>query len=64
MKAKFLGETDVLSLTCGEIYDILSVELGPDDSKWFRVVLEDDDDDESGLPGYLYPAEDFEIVEG
>jgi hypothetical protein len=51
MKVKFLGETSFLELTNGKVYDVLSIEKG-----WYRI---DDDSDED----YLYPPEDFEVVE-
>ena len=51
MKAKYIGETESHTLDNGKIYEILSVERG-----WYRVV------DKSG-EDYLYPAEEFEIVE-
>lgn len=63
MKARFLGKTDPLALTNGTIYDVISVETGPADTKWYRIALEDDDDDGSGTAGYLYPEEDFKITE-
>ena len=62
LKAKYLGETDAFGLENGVIYDVISVELGVADTKWFRIVLEDDDDDGSGTPGYLYPEWAFEII--
>ena len=42
----------------GKIYDVLDVEEG-----WYRIVDEDEDDDASNIPGYLYPPNLFEIVE-
>ncbi len=50
MKIKYLGKTDFLVLTCGKIYDVISVEKG-----WYRIV------DDSG-EDYLYPPEKFEII--
>ncbi len=51
MKVRYIGETSPVSLTYGEIYDVLSVEKG-----WYRIV------DDSGAD-YLYPPEMFDIVE-
>ena len=51
MKVRFLGETSLLELTHGKVYDVLSIEKG-----WYRVVDDSDED-------YLYPPEDFEVVE-
>lgn len=62
MKAKYIGETDPLGLTNGDIYEVISVEEGPAGTKWYRIELADDDDDGSGLPGYLYYAKLFEAA--
>lgn len=51
MKVRFLGETSFLELTHDKVYDVLSVEKG-----WYRIVDDSDED-------YLYPPEDFEVVE-
>ena len=51
MKAKWTGKTEFLVLTNGNVYDVISVEKG-----WYRVV------DDSG-EDYLYPPDQFEIVE-
>lgn len=51
MKVKWKGKTEFLVLTHDKIYDVLSVEKG-----WYRVVDDSGDD-------YLYPPENFEIVE-
>lgn len=51
MKVRFLGETSFLELTHDKVYDVLSIEKG-----WYRVV------DDSG-EDYLYPPEDFEVIE-
>ena len=51
MKVKWKGKTDFLVLTHGKTYDVLSVEKG-----WYRIV------DDSG-EDYLYPPENFEVVE-
>lgn len=51
MKVKFIGQTDFLVLTNGKVYSVLAIEKG-----WYRLV------DDSG-EDYLYPPEQFEIVE-
>lgn len=51
MKVKWKGKTEFLMLTHDKIYDVMSVERG-----WYRVV------DDSG-EDYLYPPENFEVVE-
>ncbi len=51
MKIRFLGETSFLELTHDKVYDVLSIEKG-----WYRIVDDSDED-------YLYPPEDFEVVE-
>lgn len=51
MKIRWKGKTDFLVLTHNKIYDVISVEKG-----WYRIV------DDSG-EDYLYPPEQFEIVE-
>lgn len=44
--------TSCLELTCGKVYDVISMEKG-----WYRIV---DDNGEV----YLYPPDDFVVVEG
>ncbi len=51
MKAKWKGKTDFLVLTHDKVYEVMSVEKG-----WYRVIDDSGDD-------YLYPPEQFEIVE-
>jgi hypothetical protein len=58
MKIRFLGETGATTLVHGKVYDVISIEDG-----WYRIIDEDEDDDASGIPGYLYPPNLFEIVE-
>lgn len=50
-KAKWKGKTEFLMLTHDKIYDVISVEKG-----WYRVIDDSGDD-------YLYPPEQFEIVD-
>lgn len=51
MKVKYMGETSPLALTNGCIYDVLSVE-----KEWYRIIDNTDED-------YLYPPDEFEIIE-
>lgn len=51
MKVKYIGKTEFLMLTNSKIYEVISVEKG-----WYRII------DESG-EDYLYPPEQFEIIE-
>lgn len=51
MKAKYLGETIVLSLTKGKIYEVISSESG------FIRIIDDSGED------YLYDPDSFEIIE-
>ena len=51
MKVKYIGETSPLALTNGCVYDVISVESG-----WDRIVDNTEED-------YLYPPDEFEIVE-
>ena len=51
IKVKYIGKTEFLMLTNGKIYEVMSIER-----KWYRII------DDSG-EDYLYPPEQFEIVE-
>ena len=51
MKVKWKGKTEFLCLTNEKVYDVKSVEKG-----WYRIV------DDSG-EDYLYPPENFEVIE-
>ena len=51
MKVKYTGETSFLELTYNKTYNVLSIE-----KDWYRIVDDSKED-------YLYPPEDFEIVE-
>lgn len=51
MKVRYRGETSFLELTHDRVYDVLSIE-----KNWYRIVDDSEED-------YLYPPEDFEIVE-
>ena len=51
MKVKYIGESEPLILSNGKVYDVISVE-----DEWYRI------NDDTG-EDYLYPPEDFEIVE-
>lgn len=51
MKVKWKGKTEFLVLTHDKVYTVLAVEKG-----WYRIVDDSGDD-------YLYPPEQFEVVE-
>lgn len=51
MKAKYIGKHDTVALDKNKIYDVLSVEKG-----WLRIMTELDE-------SYLFPPEQFEIIE-
>lgn len=51
MKVRYIGKTEFLMLTNGKIYEVISIER-----KWYRIVDDTGED-------YLYPPEQFEIVE-
>ena len=51
MKVRYIKETKNGGLNNGQIYDVLSVE-----KDWYRIIDNSDED-------YLYPPEEFEIVE-
>ena len=50
MKVRYLGPDDLLTLLHGKVYE------AKQESGFYRIVDETDED-------YLYPTEDFEIVE-
>lgn len=54
MRVKYSGQSDPLMLLNGKIYDVISVEEGPNSTKWYRIIDETGDD-------YLYLSDDFEI---
>lgn len=51
MNVKYIGKTEPHTLTNGELYEVLSIE-----KEWYRII------DKSG-EDYLYPPEEFEIIE-
>lgn len=51
MKVRYIGKTESSTFDNGQVYEVLSVEGG-----WYRIV------DKSG-EDYLYPPEEFELVE-
>lgn len=51
MKVKYIKDTISLCLTKNKVYEVLSVE-----KEWYRLI------DDSG-EDYLYPPENFEVVE-
>lgn len=53
MKVRYIGASDPLELLNGKVYEVLEVE---EEEEWYRIVDETGDD-------YLFPPEDFEVVE-
>ena len=53
MKVRYLGESDSLELLNGKVYEVTKVVY---DGSFYSVIDETGDD-------YLYPADQFEIVE-
>ncbi len=52
MKVKYVGKAeDPLSVIKGHIYECLGIEKG-----WYRIIDETEED-------YLYPPDDFVVVE-
>lgn len=51
MEVKYIKETIPFCLTKGNIYEVLAIEKG-----WYRIIDDSEDD-------YLYPPQNFEIVE-
>ena len=51
MKVKYIKNTISLCLTQNKIYEVLTIEKG-----WYRIVDDTGED-------YLYPPENFEIIE-
>lgn len=51
MKVKYIGEHETPALDKNKTYTVMAVEKG-----WFRIMTELDDD-------YLFPPEQFEVVE-
>jgi len=51
MKVKYIRETDLATFINNKEYEVISEEGG-----WYRIVDETGED-------YLYPPENFEIVE-
>ena len=50
LKVRFLGEGSAMTLTHGEIYEVMAVEYD-----CYRIIDDTDED-------YLYPIKKFEIV--
>ena len=55
MVVRYIGESDPLELMNGKEYEVISVEKGPGDEDWYRLVDETGED-------YLYHHKNFEIV--
>jgi len=51
LKVRYIKETKTFGLVNGKIYDVLSIE-----KDWYRIIDTTGED-------YLYPPEEFEIVE-
>lgn len=51
MKVKYIGKKDTFAFDRKKEYDVISVERG-----WYRIMTELEED-------YLFPPEQFEIVE-
>ena len=51
MKVRYIGDYYKVSLIKGNIYEVIGIE-----GDWYRIIDESDED-------YLYPVEEFEIVE-
>lgn len=54
MKVKYLGENDPLELLNNKIYNVLEID---EVCGWYRIVDKTGED-------YLFPPEDFDIVNG
>ncbi len=51
MKIRYIGKSISFALTHNKIYEVLSTEKG-----WYRIIDDTGED-------YLYPAENFEVIE-
>ena len=51
MKVKYIGKTDSATFINDKVYEVLSIEDG-----WYRIIDETKED-------YLYPVDNFKIVE-
>lgn len=51
MEVRYIGKSEFLVLTHNKVYTVVSIESG-----WYRLV------DDSG-EDYLYPPENFEIID-
>lgn len=58
MRVKYIGDYYTVSLIKGKIYDVISVEHG-----WYRIIDEEGYDEDEEIQGYLFPPEEFEIIE-
>lgn len=56
MTVKYIGESDPLSLLKGKEYEVISIEKGPGDEDWYRIIDETEED-------YLYHFSEFEIID-
>jgi hypothetical protein len=51
MKVKYIGPSDTLAFEQNKVYDVIPIEKG-----WYRIMTELNED-------YLFPPEQFEIIE-
>ncbi|MBQ8177245.1 MAG: hypothetical protein IJ035_09470 [Oscillospiraceae bacterium] len=58
MKVKYIGDYYEVSLIKGKVYDVVAIENG-----LYRIIDEEGYDEDEEIQGYLYPPEDFEVVE-
>lgn len=59
MKIRYIGDYyDGGSLIKGKVYDVVAIENG-----LYRIIDEEGYDEDEEIQGYLYPPEDFEIIE-
>lgn len=56
MTVKYLGESDPLSLLKDKEYEVISIEKGPNNEDWYRIIDETEED-------YLYHSLEFEIID-
>lgn len=59
MRVKYIGKTNNLILTHNNIYDVISIEKG-----WYRIKIDSEDNEPNnfGKVGYLFPPKLFEEV--
>ena len=60
MKVKYLGETHPLSLTHGQVYEVIAIT---DFGNWYRIIDNRGIREEYEPQGALYEPNQFEVVE-